>query len=78
MSNPETIEDILRLWPTRRALADRIGLKVDRVHKWASAGTIPARYQQSVLRAAADAGIDLSAERLIAAQANAPGGMEAA
>ena len=46
------IKAFLDQWPTRSALADEIGVKLDTVHKWAQRGAIPAEYHLDVLAAA--------------------------
>jgi hypothetical protein len=74
-----SISDLIAAWPKRAALADDINVTVDRVHKWAQANTIPARYQQAVIDAALARGIDLTADELVRLNAGAfPAPKEAA
>lgn len=60
-----SIRDVIAAWPTRRDLASDLGTTVDRVHKWAVTGTIPARYHARILRAAATRCIALTADDLV-------------
>ena len=53
---PANITHLIDLWPTRKALADRIGAQVEAVHKWAAANRIPAKYQLGVVVAAQECG----------------------
>lgn len=70
-----SIRDLVNLWPTRAALAADIncvspvlGVTTSQVHKWAEKGSIPARYQYSILQAARTRGLDVSAELLLSLQ----------
>lgn len=61
----KNISTLIAAWPTRAMLASDLGLSVDRVHKWAQSGTIPARYQLGVLEAATRRAIPLTADELV-------------
>jgi hypothetical protein len=71
-----SVRDVISLWPSRKSMADEVeaagtgvpeeAVTVERVHKWAARGVIPATYHGRVLRAAARRGIDLSAADLVA------------
>ena len=74
MQPPETIRDLIDLWPTRRYLAADVTTTVDRVHKWAAKNNIPSRYHQSVLLAARRRQFPVDAERLIRLHAPAETG----
>lgn len=65
MNQFSSIRDLIDAWPTRSALADDLGVKVDRVHKWARANRIPVDHLGAVLRAAHARGFEISADRLI-------------
>lgn len=64
MEKVSTVKAFIDLFPTRRVLADDIGVEVDRVNGWAKTGSIPARFHWPVCRAANDRGIPVSAEDL--------------
>ena len=66
MTQISTIRSLLDQWPTRKDLADDIECSVDRIHKWVRSGSIPARFHGRVMRSAADRGITVSAETMIA------------
>lgn len=65
MTSIHTIKELIDLWPTRRELAEEVQTTVDRVHKWAQAGAIPARFHARFLRAAHLRGFDISAATLV-------------
>lgn len=65
MAQPTTIRELIALWPSRKALADEVGTTVDRVHKWAVVGAIPARFHYDVIHAGNLRGFALSAELLV-------------
>lgn len=46
------IDAIIAAWPSRKAFADAVGVRVEVVHKWARAGRIPAPHQKAVRDAA--------------------------
>lgn len=72
-----SVRDVIDLWPSRKAMADEVEaaggggadetVTVERVHKWAKRGLIPATYHGRILRAAAKRGLTLTAEDLVAA-----------
>lgn len=61
----QDVRGLIDLWPTRRELADEVFTTVDRVHKWAQSGAIPARFHARFLRAADLRGFDVTAEVLV-------------
>lgn len=65
MDQISTIKDLIDLWPTRKDLAGDLGTSLDRVHKWAASGCIPARYHAGVLRAATHRGFVVTADDLV-------------
>ena len=71
-----SVRDVIGLWPSRKAMADDVeaagggeaeSVTVERVHKWAIRGVIPAPYHGRVLRAATRRGFELTASDLVAA-----------
>lgn len=65
MTEPKTVKALIDLWPARKELASDIGTTVDRVHKWAAAGAVPARFHQRIIDAGARRGFPLSANLLV-------------
>lgn len=65
MTQPHSITALIDLWPTRRQLADDVGVMTDRVHKWAKSNAIPARFHLRVVRAGAERGFPVSADLLV-------------
>lgn len=65
MSTLTSICTVIDLWPTRRDMAADIGVSTDRVHKWAKANAIPARFHLRVLEAATRRAFPVSAELLV-------------
>lgn len=65
MNSIATIKDLIDLWPARRDLAADIGVSLDRVHKWAQAQSIPARFHRRVLESAAVRGFSVTADDLV-------------
>jgi hypothetical protein len=66
MRQPNTIKELIDLWATRKDLADDISflgdaVTVERVHKWAQSGAIPARYHLAVISAAERRGFPVCA-----------------
>jgi hypothetical protein len=66
MDKISTVFDLIAHWPRRQDLADDIGISLDRVHKWAKAGSIPAWYHAAIIRAARAREIGLTAEDMVA------------
>lgn len=64
MSTPDTIRAVIDLWATRRDLATDVGVTQDRVHKWAQAGAIPAKYHFGMIAAGQARGFDITADLL--------------
>ena len=53
-----SVKSLIDRWPTRKAFAVAVGCNEAAVHKWASSGRIPSRWQWRVLEAARMAGHD--------------------
>ncbi len=69
MTKPSSVRELIALWPTRKDLAadcstDDERVSVDRIHKWAQSGTIPAKYHLSVVRAGNRRGFGITAHDL--------------
>lgn len=67
-----SIRDLVNLWPTRSSLANdlqalcpSLNTNTARVHKWAEHGSIPARYQFSVLIAGRRRGFAITADLIV-------------
>ena len=58
------MEQVLRIWPTVKALADDLGVKYTTVHSWVRRGRIPAAYDLALLRASRERGHNLTLEQL--------------
>lgn len=65
MKHPTTIRELIDLWPSRKALAEDVSTTLDRVHKWAVVGAIPARFHFAVIEAAKARGFSLSADTIV-------------
>lgn len=65
MTEPATITALIDLWPARRDLAADIGVTTDRVHKWAQASAIPARFHLRVVRAAESRNFPVTADLML-------------
>lgn len=65
MEQISTVRDLIDIWPSRKDLAGDIGASVARVHKWAQAGAIPARFHQLLLDAAVRRGLPVTAEIIV-------------
>lgn len=59
-----TVKSLLAYWPTRKALADDLGISKGRVDKWAMFGSIPAQFHAGVIRSAMSRGIPVTADDL--------------
>jgi hypothetical protein len=57
MNDSNHIRDLIDRWPTRKALADEVGANTASVHKWATTGRVPPRWQLAVIRAAQARGV---------------------
>ena len=60
-----SIKALIDLWPARKDLAADIDVSLDRVHKWAQTGAIPARFWGRVLKAALARGFEISSDDLV-------------
>lgn len=75
MEETSTVKGLIDRFPTRKALADavsRLGgvpVSTERVHGWAKAGSIPARFHRAFVLAAGEFGVAASAEMLDALHA---------
>ena len=67
------MEQIFNIWPTIKDLSRDLGLEYTTVHSWKQRGSIPARYDLDIVRAAAKRGHVLSFEDLAQARSG-PGG----
>ena len=65
MEKLSTVTELIGLWPSRRELAEDVGVMTDRVHKWAQANAIPARFHQRILESAKSREFAVSAELLV-------------
>lgn len=45
-------QEIIEQWPSRRELAEDVGVNLYAVHHWHNRGRIPARYDADLVRAA--------------------------
>lgn len=57
MTKNNPIRSLIDAWPNRKALAAEIGANTEAVHKWASSGRIPPRWQAKVITAAQQRGL---------------------
>ena len=76
MAEISSVRDLVNLWPTRSELAQDLmstcsSLKVTtaQVHKWAEKGSIPPKYQHSILVAGRRRGFDITAELIVSLHA---------
>ena len=65
----QAVQDIFRIWPSVRQMADGIGREYDTVLRWRLRGRIPEDSWGEVIRAAAEAGVELTAENLLVVNA---------
>jgi hypothetical protein len=65
MDIPSTVTHLIDLWPTRRDLASDIAVMPDRVHKWAKANAIPAKFHLRIVRAAERRQFPITPELLV-------------
>lgn len=65
MNSFSTIKSLIDEWPTRRALAEDVGVSADRVHKWAASNAIPASFHASVIAHGVARGIAIDAETMV-------------
>lgn len=72
MDHFSSVCPLISQWPSRKGLAEDLGVTVDRVHKWAQANAIPAKYHYDLLRAANRRSIPLTAEVLTEMHRRAP------
>lgn len=67
-----TVKSLIDEWPTRRALAEDVGVSADRVHKWAASNAIPASFHAIVIKKGVDRGICIDAETMVRLHAKPP------
>jgi hypothetical protein len=60
-----TTKDLIDLWPSRRALADEVGVSADRVHKWALSNAIPAGFHALVIEYGVARGFPVDANLIV-------------
>ena len=65
MTQIASIKTLVKLWPSRKAMAEDVGATLASVNKWAQSGSIPAWFHGAVLRAAKTRGIEVTAEDLV-------------
>lgn len=69
------VKDLIDRWPSRAALASDLEavigepVSVDRVHKWAQAGSIPSGFQAHVIAAGNRRGFDITPDEMVRAHA---------
>jgi len=61
----DSIRALIDTWPSRKEFAADVGVKVDRVQKWAQTGSIPARFHGRIIRAGALRGVVVTADDLV-------------
>jgi hypothetical protein len=65
------VKNLIDRWPSRAALASDLEavmgepVSVDRVHKWAQAGSIPSGFQAHVIAAGARRGLQITSEEMV-------------
>lgn len=65
------VRDLIDRWPSRAALASDLEVvtgepvSVDRVHKWAQAGSIPSGFQAHVIAAAGLRGFQITPDEMV-------------
>lgn len=57
MTQNSKITELLSQWPSRRVLAEELGLPMPTVQQWAYYGRVPASWQLPVVRAAQARGL---------------------
>lgn len=78
MKQPSNVKDLIALWPTRDAMRAAMEphmegeITTGRINKWAWLESIPAKYHKSVILAAQDCGLNVSAETLVDLHAPRP------
>ena len=69
-----SITDLINEWPTRKMLAEACGASNVAVHRWAERNSLPAEWQQSVIQACQERGMNwVTAAWIVAAQARQAG-----
>lgn len=63
------MKEIFAIWPTTAALADDLGKPYATVASWRGRGSIPARYDLDLIRAASARGKRLTLEQIAKARA---------
>ena len=63
-------QEIIERWPSRRELAEDVGVNLYAVHHWHNRGRIPARYDAALVKAAKRRKIRLDFSDLAMARAN--------
>lgn len=65
-----TFQEIIKLWPKRKDLAQDIGQPAQNVRKWYERNSIPPMLFKAMLSAASERGYDLTMEMLFTALVN--------
>lgn len=58
-------KDLIDMWPSRRTLADEVGVSADRVHKWALSNAIPAAFHAQVIACGIARGFAIDADLIV-------------
>ncbi|RBW42556.1 hypothetical protein DS901_13410 [Loktanella sp. D2R18] len=58
-------KDLIDMWPSRRTLANEVGVSADRVHKWALSNAIPAGFHAQVIECGAARGFPVDADLIV-------------
>jgi len=61
----QTTKDLIDMWPSRRALADEVGVSADRVHKWALSNAIPSGFHAWVIQLGVARGFPVDADLIV-------------
>lgn len=65
----QAVQDIFQIWPSVRCMAEGIGREYDTVLRWRLRERIPEDSWDDVIRAAAEKGVQLTADQLLAVNA---------
>lgn len=65
----QAVQDIFQIWPSVRQMAEGIGREYDTVLRWRIRGRIPEDSWDDVIRAAAAADVQITADQLLAINA---------
>ena len=65
MDKLDCIKNLIDMWPSRRVLADEVGVNTDRVHKWALNNAIPAGFHARVIERGVARGFPIDADLIV-------------